>query len=800
MIQRAFAFVCICFLVAACASQSNSKGDDTGQDQVDDTATGTGMTGTDGGTPDGSDDGTPDGSDDGTPDGSDDGTDSTDGSDVIVIPEDTKKPPEDAGPPPDPNICTGNVDGELQPYGGACCYTLPGHGQNPDCVWYSPTYGSGACIHIQCETSLCSTSPATYCSKTCVVGVDKVNNHTGEVGGDGITDDSGVNDCGGAQDGPVGSEFHCINRNGATQSPQGVCYPGTTFKQCEATSDCENGEKCGLFYIHDTYQTRCKSAAKGSVSVSEACNDDPAKGPIAKCGDFRCISSWGCQAFCKGNSDCATDTCVDGTCSKNAEATCEQDSDCSAWECDPDYKVYTNSPYMDQVCKPSVCNAVGQCNDPDFFCRPFWNGAELAEDVALSPGCRRKEPGQANYGEPCGVSGDGTGLPECVWSSGCVDNFCSGPCQNDANCGEGEECLQTYEWNIDVNDDDEGDTYVNVDLCRQWPHDGELTDCTSDAECGEGHHCQFRVKGEGEGKERVWEVEYKCRKDFDNQVSMGEVCGGTTKKQCDSDLCLVPGGGSSSKAMCTEYCGAAADCPEYIEFNGLTTKSICLSFRVNRHENLDGADDLYTPYCWRVTSNSSLKSCEETRSCTDAKEYCRALAIAGNPDEPVKVEHLCIYIGDSGGGVLSKLPTKQIGEVCSTSADCLGRSCMPDGQGGGYCTHLCAGDSDCSNPFMDNLACTEIELIPRPDKVNSGMSNRCVIKETCSPCENDGQCGGDFQCINFGGQNFLAKYNCGQPCVEDNDCLEAGTFCKQDFDKNGKPSGKKACVPTGSCP
>ena len=779
MSQRIFVLVITCLWLAACASQSKNDVSDSGNEQPDLTTDGTDV----------------------PEDIPEEDTKEPDtGPDIVVPPVDTKKPPQDVGPPPVPAVCSGNVDGELQSFGGACCYTPAGHSQNPDCVWYSDTYGSGACIHIQCDTSLCSTGPANYCTKTCVVGVDVVNNHTGEAGGDGITDEGGVNDCGSAADGPVGSEFRCVNRNQQNLSPQGICYPGTTFKECEATSDCPGDETCGLFYIHDIYQTRCKTPTKGSVGLGESCNNDPNAGPINHCGDFRCISSWGCQAFCKDNNDCVTDTCVEGKCSKNSESACESDSDCSAWECDLEYKVYTNSEYLDEVCIPRDCFSVSDCNDPDFFCRPFWNSAEIAEDVALSPSCRRKAPGTANYGEACGVANDGTGLPECVWGSGCLDNLCSGPCQSDGDCSDGQECLLSYEWQIDVDDDDQEDTYLNVDLCRVWPHEGELTDCNSDADCAAGEHCQFRVKGQGEGQDRTWKVEYKCRQDFDNQVSLGEICGGTSKKQCDSDLCLIPGGSSGSKAMCTAYCDTADDCLEYIEFNGLTIKSICLSFRVNRHQNMDPVDDVYAPYCWRVTSNSSLKSCEETRSCTDAKEYCRALAIAGNPDELVTVEHRCIYIGDSGGGNLSALPTKNIGEACTSSSQCKGRRCMPDGLGGGYCTHLCKGDGDCNNPFMDKLACTEVELVPRPDKVNSGITHRCVVKEMCSPCATDSECGGDYQCINFGGQNFLAKYKCGQPCLEDTDCLDAGTFCKEDFDKGGKPTGKKACVPSDACP
>jgi len=454
---------------------------------------------------------------------------------------------------------------------------------------------------------------------------------------------------------------------------------------------------------------------------------------------------------------------------------------------------YSDDPFTHDFCQAKGCTMADDCRDPDWFCRPYWNGAELVEEVAFEPACRRKDDDAVGYGEACGVEGDGTGLPACAWSGGCFYNYCGGPCDADAACTEDAYCIQGYEWNVDVDDDDEGDTYVNVDICQVWPHEGDFTDCSSSDDCAGDSHCQYRVVGSGVALDRTWAVEYKCRNDFDEQVSFGAICGGDTGKTCDSDLCLIPSGSETSQAMCTEYCTQASDCPAAITYEGLSYKNVCLSFQVGSQNNIDPADDLYVPYCWRTSSFGSLESCEATRTCDDATEYCRAHAIAGNPDEPTTVEHLCLDAKQS----LSAQPTKRVGEACDSWTECLGRSCQPDGNGGNYCSELCLTDTDCENSVgIEGLKCTLEVLIPRLDPANSATTNRCRLQKTCLNCSTDGECGGDQICVNAGGYLDDADYRCGSPCENSEDCTEDGTTCKEEVSPTGVPSGVKTCLPT----
>ncbi len=301
------------------------------------------------------------------------------------------------------------------------------------------------------------------------------------------------------------------------------------------------------------------------------------------------------MATCGTDDQCATDTCVEGACSKDASRSCETDVDCSALECTP--VIYDDDPFYERdLCSPKKCATAEDCGDADWFCRPFWNGADDIADVGMASACRPLPEGAVGYGEPCGVSGDGTDLPECAYGTACIDNYCAGPCASDADCGEGTECLLGWDWDIDVDDDGVVDGGVNVDVCRPWPNDGEVAACESNADCAEGHHCAHRIKGTGEGTERVWAVEYVCKKTSDTDQPMGAVCTSGSGNTCETDLCLFAGG--TGEGMCVAFCDSAADCPGQIEWEGVFWKTYCASFATNSNQTLDPVDDLYFAHCW----------------------------------------------------------------------------------------------------------------------------------------------------------------------------------------------------------
>ena len=697
---------------------------------------------------------------------------------------DTIVTPPDAGPPPepaDPMVCTANITGELQEFGGSCCYAPATHPQNSSCVWYDDNYDN-SCLDAQCGTGECF---QPFCTKTCTLGADKINNASGDTGSDGVTDPTAANSCEGAVDGPLGTQFRCVQSSDPENDVLAFCQPGTTFAACDWNGDCPDGEVCDLMYIRGQYGMRCVIPPKGGLPGSADCNADPNNGEgVSRCTGPFCFGS-GCVDACAEDDHCATDTCTGGKCDKSG-ATCESSADCSAWSCDTNFQPYSNSSFTDGFCQPRQCFTAAECNDPDWFCRPFWNGAETVAEAAFSPGCRRVVEGTAQYGEPCNAE------TPCVYGGGCIDGMCSAPCTGDVDCPGGTRCLQGAEWDIDVNEDEETDTHISVDMCVIWPHAGEEeVVCEVDADCPAGEHCQFRVIGDGARPDRTWRAERVCRADYEGQVAVGEACNAASGSPCGSDLCLVAGG--QGNGLCTTYCRSADECPAQVEHNGTFWKTICLSFQVSANETVDPIDDAFVPYCWRTSPIGSVSECDENLQCGSAKEYCRAMAIAGNPDEPVVVEHRCL---DASEG-LAAFPQKRAGEACETWQECVGRVCLPDGEGGRYCSELCGSDADCqAEGGVDSVRCTEQVILPRPDAELSGKTMRCVRSKTCMTCEADGDCGGNYQCVNFGGLGFLSDLRCGEPCETSSDCLAPGTSCIEDTHPvSGELTGKKVCGP-----
>ena len=682
------------------------------------------------------------------------------------------------------------------------------------------------CLDEQCETQDCSSS---VCTTKCNITKDKLINHTGEKGIDGIEDPDSDSDCAGAVDGPHGSKYRCVELRSEAQVNQGqsyqICRAGYTFKPCLANAECPEGEACQLIYLMGIYQTRCRPKHKQpdgqpGKRFSHACNSNPFNGDVALCESGTCFG-WGCMEFCKSNDDCVTapGACKAGKCPNGV--ACKGDADCSAWRCDPDHKIYSNVEKTFDMCWPKECSVDADCGDPEFYCRLAYNGVQSPDgdpdpddpDGLIMPGwanyCRRRLPGSVAKGELCDpYSNDDieTHAP-CQSPFECDNGVCGAYCDADGDCPASMKC-GVSDLRFDPDDPDDGlyDVFLAYGGCVHMPD--ATTICHAQADCPDGHckgwsHEVKSGKGDKGGK-KAFTADGLCVTPDANKGSFGTSCGALAKeKLCNSGWCAnsVSGSGNAQVGFCTDLCSGRAECKPTVDLYGNTYKSICRSYKQTYHQTLPPYDDLYLPYCWVTNSKASLEDCSEKKFCTSTKEACRAYPIAWGPDKPMTVEYWCNWNQNSSG----KQPSKKVGAVCdldSNDYQCLGGYCLTDvAPGAGYCSRICAEDADCGTT-TDGMFCDQGNMgfpgLPRSDPKMAAVVPICKKKKSCIPCSWDYQCAGDYRCTNLGGPATLANSRCAPPCEAVKDCAlaDGGLECKPAVDRNGKALKHKVCTPS----
>lgn len=678
-----------------------------------------------------------------------------------------------------------------------------------------------ACLDDQCETNDCS---GNVCTSKCVITKDKVANHSGEKGADGIEDPDADSDCAGAVDGPHGEAYRCIELRSEAQIAQGqnyqICRAGTTFKPCENNADCPGGENCHLLYLMGEYQNRCQPkfkqpSGKEGATFSHACNSNPFAGDLSLCQSGTCFG-WGCMEFCKTDQDCVTapgackaSKCPDG-------AACKDDTDCSAWRCEAGHTIYSNVDKTFQMCWPKHCSVDKDCNDEEFYCRLAYNGVANPNgdpdpddpNKVIKPAwdnyCRRRLPGTVAKGENCDpYSTDNikTYAP-CQNPFACDNGTCGGYCDGDGDCPTGMSC-GVSDIRFDTDDPDDGiyDVFLAYGSCVSLP--GASTKCYAQADCGDGFckgwsHANAAAVDDKEAP--AWTSDGMCVIADGKKGSFGATCGALGDgKLCKSGWCAntTSGSGKAQAGFCTDLCGGRDECPPAVKLYNTSYKTVCRSYKQTYNETAPPMDDNYLPYCWVSNNNASLEDCSGDKICASAKEACRAYPIAFGPDKPIKMEFWCSWNQNSSGAQ----PDKKDGEQCeleSSGYQCLGGYCLSDSTAGkGYCSRLCGEDADCG-PATDGMFCDLSNMgfpgLPRADANMAGIAPMCRKKKACIPCNWDHDCGGDFRCTNIGGPGTLANLRCAAPCLADKECGDGGT-CKAAIDSNGKPTAGKVCAP-----
>lgn len=723
------------------------------------------------------------------------------------------------------NKCIAKTTGPAKKALGEAC------GPNKDCI--EP--GNNAtdaeqqayfqCLDDQCDSSMCWLG---VCTKTCNIAADSKNNATGaaQSGGDGIEDPDAASECEGFKDGPAGNAFKCVQLLSAASAQQVYrCTPGTTFASCKANADCKDGEVCGYKYIRGVYALTCappykEADGKPGQTVGAYCNDNASTGPLATCKNNICLGV-GCVDFCKTDSDCNTapGACQAGKCSNNG-ASCNADTDCSAFFCKKDQKFFGAENPAVNVCLPKPCYLDEDCKDPNYYCLSQYNGVKNQDGdpdptdptKVKMPGwnesaCVKKAPGTAAKGAPCDdfPNDADTTVPACGNKYWCMNGTCGNHCNTDSNCAAGMKC-GVIEIPLDTSDpqDDIDDVFTALKVCSPMP--GATGTCSGSSQCTTGKSTYCRVievelpnPSTLTGK---YTLEGQCIEPSAKQAAMGAACGSAVSKSCLSGFCLGTGtqNGEATPGWCADTCGAKSDCPAEVAVEiaqGQKYKTVCRALLYGNNATPDPLDNVYVPLCLLTGPSSSLADCSSDYKCASAIETCAPFGIATGADKPAKVEFRCIDVKGSA----ATAPTKKVGEACNPNPgdndpeECASGMCMPDAATGkGYCSQLCKSDSECGS--NDSMFCdTKHQVVARKDPSMAAFAPMCLKKKSCIPCAYDFQCSGEYKCTWT--DTKATNGRCAPSCQNDADCAktDGGGKCEDAKDFYGKLTGNKVCTP-----
>ncbi len=673
--------------------------------------------------------------------------------------------------------------GEFALFGNACGATAECH---PDTM---PSAGElfPQCLHAQCATGACRTP---ICTRSCEMERDFLDNATGEVFPDGV-EDAAYSSCADAFEGPLGTDYRCVDTPGPLGDSGPTCVAGTDFRFCTRPADCADGETCALLPVGGMTTARCVTAVPEPVLVGGECGllgEEP-----GLCADALLCLEDGCTGACVDGSDCLTAeaSCVEGVCTTRPEEVCEEDADCSAWSCEARKPTEFTGSGLVGLCGPGACDRDGDCVDPAYRCR-LSVGAPANGKVDWDHRCVALDEGaNASAGEPC--SNDPAEGVICDHPELCYKGQCGSLCSTDADCvaSTGQICA-VAEIPFDVDGDGEKDQSLALHVCEPLPHAGELRECEINADCADLGEICVPVELPAEDPDfAAYDLSRVCRTPPEGFGAYGASCGlSPGEGECELGLCIVDDVDKVVDPLCSQLCTGHESCGP-IELNGVTHPSICRSVPYGFNESVDPADDLMVPVCWPVGEGSSLEECAATFGCTDAQEVCTAWVIASDPASPGEVEHLCVRHPALDVSV-------GVGSPCEKNADCQSLLCLP-GVDGSYCSALCTNDVECldGGPFM---VCDDHVALPRKSVAFDVVISQCRLEKTCTPCSHHNDCTGEMRCVKLAGPGSKTTI-CAHPCVTDQDCAftDGDDACGESQGPDGPEDLFQTCAPA-QCP
>jgi hypothetical protein len=533
-------------------------------------------------------------------------------------------------------------------------------------------------------------------------------------------------------DGPLGSSYVCVH-----DDTDGLCMPGSN-QRCDgsANGECPDGEICTFsqtFSADAQYGGLCQPPRPGA-GVGEPCNDDEGQ-------------------------PCANGMCLLGKCSTFCDPTAETSPCTNGQICFDDFSLADGRILLD-ICLPGYCEKNSDCGENevcgitlDFTGQPYIVGF-----------CQPIVEGEPQVGDVCPA-----GIDFCGGGNLCLNDYCSGFCDTDADCPNGACSV------ISLLLDSVTMQTAQAQVCVSAPS-GSGRECDSNDDCAAAgdipaEACDLVIRGTVTGgrPQDDMRVTGRCVAIPANAVAPGEACSEAapcaTENLCNDGYC-------SQLCAVTANCGAGAYCGTALVSDNDTPTTI---------------DDLYTGLC--IADTGSLGACDSDADCPVGTEFCRAnvLLQSGTPT----LETFCS--ANTGLGMVGA------GAECARAGDCVSGRCNAWSRvvaDPGYCFGLCATDADCSAD--GSVTCEDFLAYSGDEGAADDVTVKgCVPMHVCASCDfADGArpCAGDTTCslVDFAGGR--AGGACLESCGAGGACPD-GFACQPARDAAGAQAGGDVCVP-----
>ncbi len=560
----------------------------------------------------------------------------------------------------------------------------------------------------------------------------------------------------GIGDGSKGTGEACMD---GSECASGICLNGQCADPCAGEEDCPAGYTCeasmvptdtGSVTINVCVPEGAPCLSDNDCTGTDVCVVDRETDLILGCGNA--VGTGNVGDVCTADADCASNLCLDGTCS----APCEAPNDCNDAGSTCDNTTVTTGNGMADL-NACVPREEGTClSDADCAGGQRCVATKTATDLIFT--CGSGNAGGGETGATCNADTD------CAQNL-CDGGTCIGPCQSTGDCSTGDNfACETR--NVDIG----GGNSDSASVCTP------PTPCSEDDDCRVGDVCYVNSDGTN--------VETICRDPNNGGGDLGQLC--TDDAGCANNLC----GDTRFRDVCLVPCADDSDCT----VNGF----VCGSVDVDGTSVAACVADTSTP----CTSNDD---CGTGTTCAIIEN------VAGNG-----LESVCVpSTGGSPTGVMCTADDDCASLVClndrcaapcddsnqcANNQLCNNNTITKDGQSGAFdvCETLpvtvCDSSDDCADGvrvcgLIQNMGGTADAYCTFPNPApaaqlgsacvrdNECRENICLdVADECSVvCADDGDCGVGQICSTYNVPNNTLGF-CIRGCTNNADC-QNGNIC-----------------------